>query len=359
MLQIPQEKDSYKGSIVSHWCLKKKNIDANIKDDQLLISMSSLWCPTKEQQDDQVQPGWHRYCRALEWMHLRRAHRPRFGCFTCCRKPLPPSLTAWRQLGARLWVRQQPEPTSHFAPHSSLLMTPTRLTETRIQPLSRLAHSPLLRCHPPHSLTALRPSCRLAAAHMIRASTQPPVLPRPTTPDRSVVAGTVQCNRVGRLAGEGGSRQPAPENTTPVLPPDTHPLLRLPIFSTSKLTDPRSGDLAHKSNPHVYKIDAHSTYQKRNNIFSSSSKLLRIIRPIMQAMMWANNGEKFSLMLSVTAWSLVIDQLDMRTRWVGLVSFKTPCFPCRLCCFYTIVEILKALFILEAINILVQIPFNH
>ena len=117
-------------------------------------------------------------------------------------------------------------------------MTPTRLTETRIQPFSRLAHSPLLRCHPPHSLTALRPSCRLAAAHMIRASTQPPVLPRPTTPDRSVVAGTVQCNRVGRLAGEGGSRQPAPENTTPVLPPDTHPLLRLPIFSLfSKLTD--------------------------------------------------------------------------------------------------------------------------
>ena len=182
-------------------------------------------------------------------------------------KPCPPV----SQLGGN-WVQgceyasslNQPH-TSHFAPHSSLLMTPTRLTETRIQPLSRLAHSPLLRCHPPHPLTALRPSCRLAAAHMIRASTQPPVLPRPTTPDRSVVAGTVQCNRVGRLAGEGGSRQPAPENTTPVLPPDTHPLLRLPIFSTSKLTDPRSGDFAHKSNPHVYKIDAHSTYQERNN----------------------------------------------------------------------------------------------
>ena len=72
--------------------------------------------------------------------------------------------------------------TSHFAPHSSLLMTPTRHTETGIQPLF-CSHT--LPCFAATLFTPslhYAPSCRLAAAHMIRASTQPPVLPRPQHP---------------------------------------------------------------------------------------------------------------------------------------------------------------------------------
>ena len=91
-----------------------------------------------------------------------------------------------------------------------------------------------------------------AAAHMIRASTQPPVLsslpPRPTTPDRSVVAGTVQCKPVDWSRGcrktcrKTHLHCPAAARYTPTLP----------IFSSSyarpKLTDAGCQHLGHKSN---------------------------------------------------------------------------------------------------------------
>ena len=106
-------------------------------------------------------------------------------------------------------TRQQPEPTPHltlcaaFRPaddpnstHGDWNSTPFLLT-----------HSPLLRCHPLHPLTALRPVMSTSSGSydpgLDTASRPPPA----TTPDRSVVAGTVQCKPVGRLAAQSGSRQ--------------------------------------------------------------------------------------------------------------------------------------------------------
>ena len=180
-------------------------------------------------------------------MQLCLAHRPRFGCFTFSRTtslvsqaaPQAQSLeaTGWTAVSVLASSPNQPR-TSHFAPHSALLMTPTRLTETGIQPLFCSHTLPCFAATLFSLSLHYAPSCRLAAAHMIRASTQPPVLPGHNTQSiRRRRHCTVQASRkTGSAVGLAAIL--LPENTTPVLPPDTHPLLRLPIFSLfSKLTD--------------------------------------------------------------------------------------------------------------------------
>ena len=154
-----------------------------VRDNLSLITVICYNLLTKSQPQSQLDeqvPGWHWHCRcrALEWTQLDRAHRTLAGLFTrsrSCPPPpwvsLPPRRRAWRQLGAELWVRQ-PEPT----PHPTLCTAfqpdpPTGRTGTEIQPLFWLTL-------PTHFTPSLpyAPSWP-PTAHMIRASTQPPVLP--------------------------------------------------------------------------------------------------------------------------------------------------------------------------------------
>ena len=220
MLQSPKDldavlldSDSYKGSLISCHLSPISMLTSEIICHWYLWAVAICW-PTMDQ--------WISSCRCLPDSgnapvpspSVNAAHRPGIGCFTCSSRPGPlfpldceQAAPPGAQPGGN-WVEgseyasslnQPPHPTlcTAFQPAHPRLDS-WNSTPFLLAPPPPPSFSPA--SSPPHCTTPRHVDQRLIWSGPRRLSLPSSAAsrPRPTTPDRSVVAATVQCS--SRLA---------------------------------------------------------------------------------------------------------------------------------------------------------------